>query len=453
MKTFLTHIIFLCGVLLAISCGEDRTYEYEQKTQHNSWIHKMMLEHYLWADSIADYEPSWKSFFAKPADFLSELAKQSKHDDKWSYVEIDTLGEDAHKRGYFNHVESYGIDFTLMTDPTGQTTRQMLRVMTVYPGSPADRAGLLRNDFICSFNGNKFSNNNVSKLEKGVARTLEVRHIAENEEDYSLYWKDTVTVSLGHSEYVEDVAFPVSRIVSVNDNLVGYLMCTRLTEGPIEGHVDSHSHYQQSLDAIMAQMKAVGVNEMVLDLRLCNYGTIDMAKRLASYVVSPDALGTTFAQTFWNEVHSNQNKSYPYDTSVGNLGLSRIYILTGQYTQGAAEWLIHALQHSMGEENVILVGSETKGQNVMTSRVWHDFFVTLYPVVAYVADGAGDYEYGSIVPTIELDESAYVELYDYGEPDEILLNTAIRHMLGLIGQDGSETGENSDKTSEEEGVE
>lgn len=89
----------------------------------------------------------------------------------------------------------------------------------------------------------------------------------------------------------------------------------------------------------------------------------------------------------------------------------------------------------------------------MTSRVWHDFFVTLYPVVAYVADGAGDYEYGSIVPTIELDESAYVELYDYGEPDEILLNTAIRHMLGLIGQDGSETGENSDKTSEEEGVE
>ena len=49
--------------------------------------------------------------------------------------------------------------------------------------------------------------------------------------------------------------------------------------------------------------------------------------------------------------------------------------------------------------------------------------------------------------------NAYVELYDYGEPDEILLNTAIRHMLGLIGQDGSETEENSDKTSEEEGVE
>ncbi len=453
MKTFLTHIIVLYCVLLAISCGEDRTYEYEQKTQHNSWIRKMMVEHYLWADSITDYEPSWKSFFAKPADFLSELAKQSKHDDKWSYVEIDTLGEDAHKRGYFNHVESYGIDYILMTDPTGQTTRQMLRVITVYPGSPADRAGLLRNDFICSYNGNKLTNNNVSKLEKGVERTLEVRHIAENEEDYSLYWKDTVTVSLGHSEYVEDVAYPVNRIISVGDNLVGYLMCTRLTEGPVEEHVSSNILYRQLLDAIMMQMKAAGVDEMVLDLRLCNFGTIDMAKRLASYVVSPDALGTTFVQTFWNEVHSAQNKSIPYDTSVSNLGLNRIYILTGQYTQGAAEWLIHALQHSMGEENVILVGSATKGQNVMTSEVWHDYFVRLHPVVAYVADGAGDYEYGSIAPTIELDESAYVELYDYGEPEEILLNIAIRHILGLIGQDVSEIGENSDKTSEEEGME
>jgi hypothetical protein len=50
MKTFLTHILIICGVFMAISCGEDRTYEYEEKTQHNKWMHDMMLEHYLWAD-------------------------------------------------------------------------------------------------------------------------------------------------------------------------------------------------------------------------------------------------------------------------------------------------------------------------------------------------------------------------------------------------------------------
>lgn len=453
MKTFLTHILIICGLFMTISCGEDRTYEYEEKTQHNKWMHDMMLEHYLWADSIVNYEPSWKSFFSQPADFLALLAKQSKKDDTWSFVQIDTLGEDPHQRGFFNHVESYGIDFKLMTDPTGQTTKQVLRVLTVYPDSPAERAGLLRNDFICLFNGNKFTNNNLSKLQKGVARELEVCHIAENEDDHSLYWKDTVMVSLPASEYVEDVAFPVSRVIAMDETLVGYLMCTRLTEGPVEEHVIPHVRYRQSLDAIMSQMKSAGVDEMVLDLRLCNFGTIEMAQRLASYVVTSEALGTTFVKTFWNNTHAEQNKSIPYDTSAGNLGLSRIYILTGSYTQGAAEWLIHALQHSMGEENVVLIGGATKGQNVMTSEVWHDFFVRLNPAVAYVADGAGNYDYGSISPTIELDELAYVNLYDYGDPDEVLLNTALRHMLGLIGQDVSKTEEESDKTTEEEGLE
>ncbi|MBO7592097.1 MAG: hypothetical protein J6T00_01825 [Bacteroidaceae bacterium] len=453
MKTFLTHILLVCGILMTISCGEDRTYEYEEKTQHNSWMHKMMLEHYLWADSLANYEPSWKSFFGKPSEFLSQLTKQSKQNDSWSFVQIDTLGDDPHQRGYFNHVESYGIDFKLMNDPTGQTTKQVLRVLTVYPNSPAERAGLVRNDFICLLNGNKFTSNNLSKLQKGVARELEVCHIAENLEDYSLYWTDTVVVSLAASEYVEDEAFPVSETIVMGDTLVGYLMCTRLTEGPVEEHVTPHVRYRQSLDAIMAQMKSAGVTEMVLDLRLCNLGNIDMAQRLASYVVSPDALGTTFAKTIWNQKHADQNKSYPYDTSVGNLGLQRIYIITSSYTQGAAEWLIHGLQHSMGEENVILVGTATKGQNVMTSEVWHDFYVRLNPVVAYVADGAGNYDYGSFTPTVELDEFTYVQLADYGDPEEILLNTALRHMLGLISQNDSEIEEESDKTAEEEVVE
>ena len=43
---------------------------------------------------------------------------------------------------------------------------------------------------------------------------------------------------------------------------------------------------------------------------------------------------------------------------------------------------------------------------------------------------------------------AYVKLVDYGDPEEILLNTALRHMLGLISQNDSESEEESDKTAE-----
>ena len=450
MKTFLTYLLAVCGVLMAISCGEDRTWQYEEKTQHNHWMQEVMLDKYLWGDSLVNFEPAWKQFFSTPSEFLSTLTAKSKQGDSWSYVEIDTLSEDSHKRGYYNHVNSYGFDFILMTDPTGQTTKQVLRVTTVYPNSPADRAGLVRNDFICSYNGNKLSSSNVSKLQSGAARTLEVRHIAQDELEGGIYWVDTVTVSLPASEYVEDEAFPVSMIILADGKKVGYLMCTRLLECPIEKGVKNANTtvYRDVLDGIMAQMKSAGVDEMVLDLRLCNFGTLEMAQRLASYVVAPSALGGTFVKTCWNERYASNNLSLPYDTSVGNLGLSRVYILTSSYTQGAAEWLIHALQYSMGEQNVVLIGKATKGQNVMTQEVGNNFHVHLFPVVAYVADGAGNYDYSSIAPTIEMDEFNYVTLADYGNPEEVLLNISIQHILGLISQNDSESDEESDKTAE-----
>lgn len=451
MKTFLTHISIVFCLLMTISCGDDRTWQYEEMTQHNHWLFAEMKDKYLWGDSLKEFEPAWKDYFNQPSEFLSKLAAKSKQGDSWSYVEVDTLNEDRHKRGNFNHVNSYGMDFVLMNDPTGQTTKQVLRVLTVYPNSPAERAGLLRNDFICSYNSQKIASNNLSKLQSGSARTLEVRHIAYEEVEGRIDWLDTVTVQLSASEYVEDEAFPISTICLAEGKRVGYLMCTRLVEYPIEtGSPRGASPvYRDDLDRIMNGLRQSNIDELVLDLRLCNFGTIEMAQRLASYVVSPECLGTTFAKTIWNERYVANNQAIPYDTSVGNLGLDRIYILTSSYTQGAAEWLIHSLQHSMGEERVIIVGGATKGQNVMTEEVGDNFHVHLFPVVAYVADGAGDYKYGSISPSIKVLETDYVTLADYGDPDEVLLNTAIQHILGIISQNDSETEEESDNSAEE----
>lgn len=447
--------MMLLVALLLLACGEDRTHEYVEKTQHNHWVRERMLDQYLWADSLKGFEPTWKNFFSEPSNFLSVLTAKSKQNDQWSYLEIDTLDEDSHERGYFSHVESYGFDFIMMTDPTGQTTRKVLRVVTVYPDSPAERAGLMRNDYVCAYNGYKISNSNVARLQKGVARLLEVRHMAADEEEGFFYWADTVEVEMMASEYVEDLPFPVTSVIDAEGVKVGYVMCTRLVEYPVEqGSKRGNSPvYREKMDEVMAQMKSAGVDELVLDLRLCNYGTLEMARRLASYVVCPDALSSTFVQTFWNDNYTANNITLPYDMSVDNLGLSRIYILTSDFTQGAAEWLIHALQHSMGEENVITIGTATAGQNVVTEKVGSKFFVSLFPVVAYVADGDGDYEYGSIAPIFKEDEFSYMELHDYGDPDEILFNIAIQHILGLISQNDSESEEESDNSSEEEGVE
>ena len=443
------YIMFIVSTMLMVACGEDRTYQYVEKTQHNHWIHDLMLDEYLWADSLTDYTPTWKNYFAEPSAFLELLTKQSKNADTWSYVEIDSIDDDAHSNGYFLHYESYGLDFLLMTDPTGQTTKQVLRVITVYPDSPAEHAGLLRGDYICSYNGYKLTANNIKRLQRGPARTLQVCHMEADPEEGFYYWADTIEVQLEPSEYVEDVAFPVTTVTDVEDRRVGYLMCTRLVEWPIEqgDRRGNNPVYRDRLDAIIQQLKAASLDEMILDLRLCNYGTIEMAQRLASFVVSPSALGGTFVKTFWNERYTDNNITLPYDTSVPNLGLNRIYIITSDRTQGAAEWLIHALQHSMGTENVIIIGTETAGQNVMTQEVGHDFYVSLNPVVAYVSDGSGDYDYAPIVPSIYENEFTYLNLYEYGIAEEVLFNTALQHMFGMRQIDSTEEDE-SDSLSE-----
>lgn len=436
-------------VLLLCSCGEDRTYQYEEKTRHNHWMYEVMLDHYLWADALRWYEPDWKSFFAAPSAFMASLTSRSGHGDTWSYVEVDTLQADVHERGQFNHLDSYGLDYVLMTDPTGQTTRQVMRLLTVYPGSAAERAGLRRNDFVTSLDGEKVTSASVAKLKRGGERWLEVTHVAVDEVENFFYWSDTVAVALGASGYVEDVAFPAYNIVRVGGMNVGYVMCTRLVECADERGEGrgGGEEYRVRLDDIMARLRGEGVDEMVLDLRLCNYGTLSMAQRLASYVVSPGCREGGFVRTFRNEAHSWQNEVLPYDFSVGNLGLSRLYVLTSAYTQGAAEWLIHALQCSMGGDNVVTVGLSTKGQNVMTEEVGHDYCVRLCPVVAYVADGAGNHDYGSISPTLNVNEQSYVGMGEYGTLDDILFYTAVAHMMGM-GQDGSENEENDDNVTE-----
>lgn len=449
MTKILFYIVTVFVVLSVCSCGEDRTYQYEEKTQHNQWLHDVMLDEYLWVDGLRDYVPDWKSYFAAPSAFLSMLTSKSGHGDVWSYVEIDTVIVDSHERGQFNHLDSYGMDFVLMTDPTGQTTKQVLRLLTVYPNSAAELAGLRRNDFIVSLDGEKISSSNMSRLKKGRAHSLEVTHVAVDEAENFFYWGDTTAVALGASGYVEDEAFPIYNIVYADGRKVGYVMCTRLLEYAVENGMGrgSSAEYRERLDEVMAYMRSEGVEEMVLDMRLCNYGTLAMAQRLASYVVNPNCRDRAFVRTVRNEAHSSENVALPYDFSVENLGLNRLYVLTSAYTQGAAEWLIHSLRCSMGEENVITVGMATKGQNVMTEEVGRNYHVRLFPVVAYIADGESNYEYGSIEPTISVNEQNYVSMGEYGTFDDILFYTAVADMLGR-GQDVSKNRQKDDNMTE-----
>lgn len=422
----LFYIWYLPVLIIMCACtGEDRTYQYEALTQHNRWIYEQMQNEYLWADDLS--EPAWKKFFGDASSFLTTMKTYAKSD-KWSYVENDTIQADAHARGKFSHIESYGFDFTLMTDPTSQTTKQYVRVLTVYPGSPAERCGLKRGDFIMSYNGNKITSNNSSKLQTGAERILSVCHLGYDTETQTYQWADTISITLPKSEYVEDVAFPVHNVTEFHGLNVGYLMCNRLTEGATE-RSSADTSYRTRLDELMGNFREANISELVLDLRLCNDGSLNMAQRLASYIVDTNYWDSIFAQTFWNQMHSSNNEQLPFDTSVANLNLGRVFIITSSYTQGAAEWLIHSLQSVMGEENVVLIGQTTAGQNVITKPLRSDTYgLTLHAAVAYVGDAEGNYDYSTGIAPIsdnQINEFNYITLAPYGSTQEILFNWAL----------------------------
>ncbi len=419
------NLLLSCfSVFLFFSCGEDRTSEYEELTACDHWMIDIMRNEYLWGDSIKNDNIPWKSYFYEPQKFFSTLIGFAPIKDNWSWCSIDTLDEDYHQRGFFNHLDSYGLDFLLMTDPTGKTSRQYARVRTVIQSSPAERAGIERGDFIASIDDNRISSTNTSSLISGKARTLIVNKLDVSLEDNEYFWNVEDTIFMEKSEYVEDIPFPVLTFFHHNNINIAYLMCNRLTSGPVEKDLYAQN-YLDDLRLTVQRIKDQNPRVLILDLRLCNDGDIGCANLLASYIVGNKGNNKIFAKVIYNTNNADNNKSYNFYEDAIRQGIepNTIFIITSGFTAGPAEWLIRSLCDTLGPNNVFVVGETTDGQNVVTKDIKSDYYVTLHPAVAFVADENGDYNYEEgIIPDVEINEMSYVHLYPYGDKNEIILS-------------------------------
>ena len=424
MSKIFIFILFCVFLRLSTSCGEDRTHEFEELTERDHWMTDIMKQYYLWGDSINEEKIQWKSFFSEPKSFFKTLTASAPVSDVWSWCSIDTLNEDHHERGFFNHVNSYGMDLLLMTDPTGATSRQYARVTAVIPGSPAYRCGIKRGDFIGYVDENKMSSSYISYLTSGKQRSLIVSRLGVDDEAGELVWVSADTLIMEKSEYVEDIPFPVYKHFTIGDNQVIYIMCNRLTKGPYEipGSTQNYANY---LDNMMLELNGTNSDNIIVDLRLCNYGEMDMANRFASYLLSSSFTDKVFATTFYNSKRSDENKIIYFNQEALQKGLNpeNVFFITSSYTKGAAEWVIRAIQGMLGEANVFVIGTSTSGQYVMTEDITSVYNTTLHPAVAFVGNATGDYDYSKgITPDYEINEFTSVHLYPYGDENETVLS-------------------------------
>lgn len=394
-------ICFISSLFL-LSCGEDRTHEYNEKTECDHAIQQLVQDNYLWGESVNDVD--WKNYFEAPSDFLKRLTAQAPVTDKWSYCSTDTVEVDYNEIGLFNHLDSYGLDVSLILDPTSETTNQFARVLTVYPNSPAANVGITRGAFISAINGEKVTSKNINSLKKGRVRPLTVLQLDVDEQTGNISWCDTMQVSIEASRkvYVDQVW--TSGMITDN---CAYVLLTNLCDG-------------KSVN-IIKQLLANNPERLVVDLRLCNQGTIDEAFELASLLAGK---GGAFLNTLYRDSQSYRNRTYTVASATCN---TNVFFITSSYTKGAAEWLIHGLRCLNGEK-VTVVGQTTAGQNLYLESVPTSYYHTLHLATAYVADGEGNYDYASgIVPDIEINEFKSVKLFPYGTTDETILNLIINN--------------------------
>ena len=399
-KGLLKASVFISLMCLLAGCGEDRTYEYDEKTQRNHHMQQVMQEWYLWGDSIRDVK--WGEYFASPVDFIQKMSALSKAGDKWSYCSIDTLNNDYHPRGNVNVKNSYGFDFVIMTDPTGETTKQFARVVTVYPGSPADRCGLRRGDFIAQFGVDKVNTSITQKLQKGIGKQMIVSHLSVDEAEAIYYWDGNDTLQIDRSEPISVPQIWVSKMIGSN---VAYLMPTNLNDS-------------EELVGQLSQLISHNPSKVVIDLRFCNQGSLETVVSLLPLLSSEQG---AYLQTIW----SNRKAEYNETFNIRSDSHFDLCFITSKMTQGAGEWLIHALR-SDDAARVKVVGKATAGQNLMLKDFDTEYFYTIHLAVAYVANRNGEYDYSSgLLPDEEVDELQYLDLYPYGDPRETLLQAAI----------------------------
>ena len=177
---------------------------------------------------------------------------------------------------------------------------------------------------------------------------------------------------------------------------------------------------------------------------------MECVQLLADMLVPADKLESPFAFLQYNDKQSSRNHDLILDSQLlqggANLNLSKVYIITGGTTAGAAEMLINCLKPYM---TVVLIGQTTKGENVATDTfITHKYPWAVRPVVCEVfnANGEADYSTG-FKPDLSINETSYLQYYlPLGDFNEILFNTAMGIIAGAIELPEAQTRETSVKS-------
>lgn len=161
----------------------------------NRWIHSQMKDQYLYNDHIAQLRITTQSYEQSCESFFLSLLSSSPDDNDGKHTEgrdyfYSTMERSNTSKAASFGGDSYGIEFKLYVYPDNESYGAA-RVMYVVEGSPADRAGIRRGDWIRQVNGSDIPVGGTSALTSGGKTRMLVQRIAYSVPGlvYDVTWK------------------------------------------------------------------------------------------------------------------------------------------------------------------------------------------------------------------------------------------------------------------------
>ena len=388
--------------------------------QEKSWVRAWIDETYLWYDEIPSTIRSFT--YASPQSLFADLrtpalTPSGKPRDQFHFT-YDTATWQALSQSGIE--AGYGFELAIVKR---QVPRDV-RVAYTEPGTPAASAGVGRGAKIVGVDGiDIVLNPSVDALNAALFPSA-----AGQSHSFTLQELDgSVRTVVLVSAAITKVPVQNVRTIDTPTGKVGYLL--------FNDHIATS---EAQLVEAMAQLKAQGVQDLVLDLRYNGGGLLAIASELAFMVAGPQATGgkvfeklefnskNPFQLTEADTVTPFYTRSLGFSGTAGQplpqLGLSRVTVLTGPDTCSASESIINGLRGVNVQVN--LIGAATCGKPY--GFLPQDNCGTTYFAIQFRgvnAQGFGDYADG-FAPTCVVPDDFSRAL---GDPAEARLAAALSY--------------------------
>lgn len=349
----------------------------------NEYMHNRLLEEYLWAEEYAaldvDMELSYDKFLFENLTRLGEVniedggyyrdySSSAGERYIYSYISEVTSTQVATKDGDLTSTYGLGIGPLFASLFESGTNYVGLTLGYVYPGSPAEAAGLRRGDTIYKIGNTRVTKSNyqsfMQELFYSPSGSYEIhyaRYVAnEAEQKYDLDLDNKAVVeaaSYGYNPILYAAILSDTESGDANGFNIGYMASESFD-----------SSAQSVLEYQIQQFIDAGITELILDLRFNVGGEVQQSRYLASSIVGRDYDDKVFFKAEFNDGRREEWKFLSGPSETDKLGkapamnLKRLWVIMSENTASASELIIAGLKGV--DFPVHLIGSRSEGKNV-----------------------------------------------------------------------------------------